>query len=259
MGTSRAVRGPVAVRRAVAGTLAALFLAAGPQPARAVMGGRDAPADGLARASVMVLSSRGGVCSGIVLAPQLILTAGHCAAGSAEHRVHFRGESGEPVLLALAGSAVHPGYDAGAVAGRRRSIDLALLRVAEPLPQRFTAAALAATAPHAGAVLTLGGYGLARPGDPRSSGTFRTASLPVIEPYGQSRILVWLKEAGGAAGACEGDSGGPIAEGAQVVAVTSWASGAKGCGGISQGVLVGPQRAWIDRIAAGWGAAVRWE
>ncbi|WP_043751638.1 S1 family peptidase [Methylobacterium nodulans] len=238
---------------------AALVLGSGLLPARAVTGGRDDSASGLARAAVMVLSSRGGVCSGVVLAPRIILTAGHCAAGPAEHRVHFRDEAGQPVLLPLAGTAVHPGYDAGAIAARRRSIDLALLRLAEPLPARFAAAALSEEMPRAGTRLTLGGYGLARPGDARSSGTFRTAALPVVEPHGQSRILVWLKDTGDPVGACEGDSGGPIAAETRIVAVTTWASGAKGCGGFSQGVLLGPQRAWIDRIAAEWGVAVRWE
>jgi hypothetical protein len=46
-----------------------------------------------------------------------------------------------------------------------------------------------------------------------------------------------------------------------VFAVTTWASGAKGriCGEYSQGVLLGPQRAWIDATLAGWGRAARWD
>ncbi|GJE01768.1 hypothetical protein GMJLKIPL_3704 [Methylobacterium isbiliense] len=238
---------------------AALLVLAAATEARAVTGGREDPASPLAGASVMVLSSRGGVCSAVVLARDAVLTAAHCAAGPAEHRVHFRDEAGAPVLVPLAGVSVHPGYDAGAISGRRRSIDLALMRPATPLPARFSAAVLGETPPRAGASLSLGGYGVARPGDARSSGTFRTADLPVVEPYGPSRILVWLRAGDGRVGACEGDSGGPIGEGGRVVAVTTWTSGAKGCGGFSQGVLVGPQRAWIDRILAGWGAAARWE
>ncbi|KMO34170.1 peptidase S1 [Methylobacterium variabile] len=248
--------------RLLAPCLAILLLASG--PARAVVGGVEAPEAALARSSVMVLSSRGGVCTGIVLARDVVLTAAHCAAGGAEHRVHYRDESGAPVLVGLAARAVHPGYDAGAIAGRRRSIDLALLRTETPLPARFAPASLTEAAAPAGTALTLGGYGVARPGDHRSTGTFRTVTLPVVEPYGPSRILVWLKGPA-AAGACEGDSGGPIAgaagAGAGVLAVATWASGsgAKACGGFSQGVLVGPQRAWIARVTAGWGAEARWE
>jgi Trypsin len=165
------------------------------------------------------------------------------------------------VLIGVAARAVHPGYDAGAIAGRRRSIDLALLRTDSALPARFVPAVLTEAPAAPGTPLTLGGYGVARPGDHRSTGTFRTATLPLVEPYGPSRILVWLKGPA-ASGACEGDSGGPIvAAGGVVLAVTTWSSGTgkSSCGGTSQGVLVGPQRAWIARTTGAWNAAPRWE
>jgi hypothetical protein len=228
-------------------------------PAHAVVGGveHDGP---LARSSVMVLSSKGGVCSAVVVAPDAVLTAAHCVTGASEHRVHFRdAASGEPVLIEPAAKAVHPGYDAKAIEGRRRSIDLALLRLPAPLPARFSAAMLSSAAAAAGAPLTLGGYGVLREGDGRSTGTFRTAALAAVEPYGPSRILVWAE--GARAGACTGDSGGPITQGAGVFALASWATGPKGrgCGRYSQGVLLGPQRGWIDRTLAGWGLRARWE
>lgn len=249
--------------------LAALLALAAPAlatPALAVVGGTEAPDAALARSSVMVLSSRGGVCTGIVLSRDVVLTAAHCAAPGAEHRVHYRDEAGAPVLLGVAARAVHPGYDAGAIAGRRRSIDLALLRTEAPLPARFAPAGLTEAPVAAGTPLTFGGYGVARPGDHRSTGTFRTATLPLVEPYGPSRILAWLKgpaNSGSAtSGACEGDSGGPIAGAdGRIVAVTTWASGSgkAACGGVTQGVLVGPQRAWIARTTAEWGAPAHWE
>ena len=243
--------------RAVAIALAGLrVLLLGPimgAPARAVVGGAETPAGG----AVMVLSSNGGVCTGVVLAPDTVLTAGHCAAGTAEHRVHFRDAAGQPVLVAVAARAVHPGYDAGAAAGRRRSIDLALLRTATPLPPRFPPVSLSAAVPRAGEGLTLSGYGAVRAGDPRSTGTHRSVALPVVEPYGRSTILVWL-EADTRAGGCQGDSGGPIAgPDGGVLALAAWIGG--GCGGLTQGVLVGPQRGWIDRTLDGWGRAARWD
>ena len=227
-------------------------------PAAAIVGGREE--SGPAReGAIMVLSSRGGVCSAIVVAPDAVLTAGHCVAGGSEIRVHYRGPDGSPVLLRPAARSVHPGYVANAVASRRPSVDLALVRLAEPLSTPFRAAALGAGAPRAGAPLTVGGYGVAAPGDARSSGTFRTAALATVEPYGPSRILLWAS--GRNAGACEGDSGGPMSdEAGAVVAVTSWAAGAggRGCGGMTQGVLVGPQRGWLDGILASWGRTAEW-
>jgi hypothetical protein len=242
-------RRPAASALAAAALTAVLALAS--PPARAIVGGAEAPAGG----AVMVLSSKGGVCTGVVLAPDTVLTAGHCAADAREHRVHFRDAAGEPVLVEVAARAVHPGYDAGAATGRRRSIDLALLRTATPLPPRFAPVTLSTATPRAGESLTLAGYGAARPGDPRSTGTYRSIGLPVIEPYGPSRILVWLK--GGAGGACQGDSGGPVAgpDGA-VLALAAWVGGA--CGGLTQGVLVGPQRGWIDQVLKDWGRSAHW-
>ncbi len=120
---------------AVAGALLGALLGLGPQasgPAGAVVGGRPAPE--AAGSAVMVLSSNGGVCTGIVVAPDAVLTAGHCVAARAEHRVHYKDAAGAPVLAEIAARALHPGYDSGAVAGRRRSIDLALVRLAAPLP-----------------------------------------------------------------------------------------------------------------------------
>lgn len=238
--------------------LAALALfALAPAPGGAVVGG--APDDGaLSRATVMVLSSKGGVCSGVLVAPDTVLTAGHCIAGHAEHRVHYKGAGGAPVLIEVSAIAIHPGFAADAIKTRRPSIDLALVRAAEPLPARFAPTPVSGAMPAPGASLTLGGYGASREGDARSTGTFRVASLTGVAPYGPSRILVWAK--GDGAGACQGDSGGPIAGATGILAVATWATGARnrGCGDITQGVLLGPQRGWIDRTLGAWGRAARW-
>ncbi len=246
------VPNPPAARRAL--RAAALAILLGTAPAQAIVGGREGAGMPGAASAVMVLTSGGGVCSGIVVAPDAVLTAGHCVAGVGENRVHYRDETGRPVLAETAARSLHPAYDGDAIRGRTRSIDLALLRTREPLPARFVPAALSAAMPRAGQSLTLAGSGAARGGDRRSIGRYRGATLNVVEPYGPSRILVWLKAPG--AGGCQGDSGGPILEGAAVVAVAAWVKDA--CGGLTQGILLGPQRDWIDRTLSGWGASARW-
>src|ERR671912_528739 len=200
--------------------------------ANAIVGGAEDEGP-LARQSVMVLSSNGGVCSAVVLAKDVVLTAAHCVTGAAEHRVHFRDETGEPVLIVPAAKTVHPGYNAKAIETRQRSIDLALVRIPETLPARFGRATLSAAKVPENTFVTVGGYGLAREGDAKSTGTFRAAALTAVEPYGPSRILLWA-EGSGSASACQGDSGGPLASSNAVAAITSWSSPSrnKSCGGI---------------------------
>jgi hypothetical protein len=179
-------------------------------------------------------------------------------AGNREYRLHYRNGAGEPVLLAPAAKAVHGGYNAKAVENRRPSVDLALVRLPDPLPASFEAATLLSATPPKGTALAVGGYGVVSEDDPRSTGTFRLAPAVAVEPYGPSRILLWGE--GRRAGACQGDSGGPMASGDEIAAVTSWSSAAtgRGCGGLTQGILLGPQRDWIDRTLSGWGRAARW-
>ncbi|MFD6318577.1 trypsin-like serine protease [Methylorubrum populi] len=233
---------------------AALAILLGTAPAQAIVGGREGAGIPGAASAVMVLTSGGGVCSGVVVAPDAVLTAGHCVAGVGENRVHYRDAAGRPVLAEVAARLLHPAYDGDAIGGRTRSIDLALLRTRDPLPARFAPAPLSAAMPRAGQSLTLAGYGAARGNDRRSIGRYRGAALSVVEPYGPSRILVWLKAPG--AGGCQGDSGGPILDGEAVVALAAWVKDA--CGGLTQGILLGPQRDWIDRTLSGWGVTARW-
>jgi Trypsin len=236
----------------------AMLLAFTATEAGAIIGGTDGgPLNG---ATLMVLNDRGGVCTGIILERDAVLTAGHCVAGAGQVRLHWRAP-GEPILKEPASVVLHPGYNGRAIAERTRSIDLALIRLKEPLPNEFAAANLLAGAqPRAGAKLTVAGYGLAREGDARSSGTYRSASLDVVEPYGPGKLLLWASNAT-QAGACTGDSGGPMISGSgSIAAVTTWSEGkAKArCGALTQGVLVAPQRAWIDRTLKGWGRRANW-
>ncbi len=234
--------------------------------AHAIVGGREEP-DALARSTLMVLGSGGNLCSAVVVAPDVVLTAAHCVTNAAEHRVHYTSQNREPVLIAPAAIAVHPGYDKGAIQGRRRSIDLALVRLPAALPASFAVVSLAAGAgpPRIGQEIAVGGYGVSREGDQRSAGTFRAASLSVIEPYGPGRILLWAADPAGqartpGAGACQGDSGGPLTRAGAVVAISTWSTGPakRSCGLLTQGVLVAPQRAWLDATLAGWSRSARW-
>lgn len=230
----------------------AVIASAATGPAAAMVAGADAP--GLARHTVMVLGSKGGFCTGVVVARNAVLTAGHCATGSGDYRVHWKDAAGQPVLVKPAAIAPHPQFDRAGATARRRTVDLALIRLAEPLPASFTPLPLGSAMPTTGQAWTVAGYGLATEGDPRTGGTLRQASLGVVEPYGPSKILVWLRGTPGS-GACTGDSGGPILDPIGTLgAITAWAEGTgkARCGALTQGVLVAPQRGWIEGVLAGW-------
>jgi secreted trypsin-like serine protease len=209
---------------------------------------------------VMVLKrggGRAGFCTGIVVAPQAVLTAAHCAASIKDLRVYYKDAAGQGAILEVSAVAVHPGYRADALRKHVVSIDLAMIQTQAPLDGRLSAAALDETGAVAvGQTVRIVGYGLAREGEGTSGGVLRSAPLRVRAPL--SNILLWAEDPNGAgAGACSGDSGGPIlsGDGAKVLAVTTWSAGpavGSHCGAVTQGPLIAPQRAWIDGVLDKW-------
>ena len=237
--------------------LVAAALCAAPVGANAVVGPAETGGP-LEAHSVMLLKTNGGAagfCSGVVVSRRAILTAAHCVTNASAMRVHYRDAAGAPVLKTVSAVAVHPGYVADGKQRRVVTIDMALVLAAEALDARFSSARLSDD----GALkvddpLTLTGYGLAREGEAKSSGIFRHAPVAVRAPL--SKILLWAHDpAHKGTGACTGDSGGPIYANGAVIAVSAWADGdAKHfCGDLTQGVLVAPQRGWIDKVLRGWG------
>lgn len=232
--------------------LAAPFVLAGAN-AQALVGASEPAAASAAASSVMVLKQgKGGAafCTGVALSRTAVLTAGHCVSGAQSLAVNFGGY-GQPRLVNVAGVSVHPEFVPDAVRRRVRSIDLAIVNLAEPLPASIPPARLDALGEvKAGQRFTIAGFGLTREGDEASAGRLRMGSLVAREPV--SKILLWAHDpAAKGFGACTGDSGGPIfAADGSVAAITTWSTGEgkKRCGAITQGALVAPQRGWIERV-----------
>lgn len=224
--------------------------------------GAAAEDNSFAATTLMVLQrgARGsGFCTGVVVARNVVLTAAHCVGSAQDTRVHFREGGGRQTtqqdLLGVTAVSVHPLYRANAAKTRERSIDLALVRLAAPLPARFHAVEME-RAPNiaVGAQFRIAGFGVAREGRGETGGILRSGVLAARAPL--SSILLWAEDPQhNGFGACTGDSGGPIfSNSGTLVAVTSWAEGAggKACGKLTQAALIGPQMPWIEGVLRSW-------
>ncbi len=215
---------------------------------------------------VTVLDKSGGgsggggasFCTASVIAPDVVLTAAHCVSNLSDARVFFRGSHGQLVLFEVASIAVHPKFRPKIGRQRLISIDLALLRLASPLPPAFKPIELADSGPVAtGQPFLIAGFGRADESVRGTSGVLRAGVLVASGP--KSPFLVWLADPDGTGlGGCTGDSGAPIFAIAQpvLVAVAIRAKGNNGhsCGAMTEAVLIGPQMPWIRKTLQAWGA-----
>ena len=227
------------------------------RPAAAMVG--DAPvigANGLGRHVVMIVGSNGTFCTGTAFARDLVLTAVHCLARGADYKVVELGGAA-PRLKAIAAIERHPAFTARGMTTHRGTADVALAKLAAPLPAAIGPAVLGGSdlTAKVGDAFTVVGFGITRAGDPRSGGTIRAAKLIATGKPDSMDVRLMdpaTRNARAGRGACTGDSGGPVFSDAggpfAVVGVISWTTGpnyTSGCGGITGMTPLARYRGWI--------------
>jgi hypothetical protein len=248
--------------------LAVLGLCIAPETASAMVGGAPAADMTSARHVVLVVGSGGTTCTGVAIARDLVLTAGHCVLPGADYKLMEFDSARNPALRDLAAIVRHPQFDLAALLAHRATADVALLKLATPLPATFAPAPLAAAdrTVAVGDPFVVAGYGLATRGDGRSGGTARAATLVATGQPGTLQLRLFDPKTKGETaglGACTGDSGAPVfdASGGRlaVIGVVSWSTGPKltaGCGGLTGVTPLTRYRGWIVETAGKLGSAL---
>ncbi|MFZ3361113.1 MAG: trypsin-like serine protease [Xanthobacteraceae bacterium] len=244
-------------------------LPTGSAPASAMVGGATPAETGVGRSVVMVLGSYGTeatACTATAIARDLLLTAAHCVLPGADYKLVDREPGREPLLKDVARIERDPQFDLKRLFAHLATADVALIKLAQPLPSRIPPAKIGSEADTVtvGEALVVAGYGVTVRGDGRTGGTVRTATLVVTGQPGPLQIRLFDPNTKGQSpglGACTGDSGAPAFRdtkgGLAIIGVVSWSTGPKltaGCGGLTGITPLQRYRAWIVNTARSLGS-----
>jgi hypothetical protein len=157
----------------------------------------------------------------------------------------------------------HESFVPGRTPSTQPGIDLAMLLLASDLPAGVQPVSLGG-ALGLGDRLTIAGFGLGQEDRRQSARTLRQGELMAAGSYTSSNSVVVAVDSNGlgqaaGAGACKGDSGGPIMRGgrgsSELVGIVSWSSGPANqrvrrvCGGFTAITPVADHRTWIMATA----------
>ena len=245
----------------------ALVLVSLTVPAAAMVGGAYVVPNAAARPEVMLVGSRGNFCTGVAIARDLVLTAAHCVQAGAEYKQVELDANRQPILKDVLGIARHPQFDLKTMLAHRATADVALVKLAAPLPVTPVPLMGSRARVAVGERFAVYGYGMSVGTDASTSATLRAATLVATGQPGNLQLRLVDPATGGKSdglGACTGDSGGPVYQDAggyfAVMGVVSWSTGAggsAGCGGLTGVTPIELYRKWIVEQAAKMGSPLR--
>jgi secreted trypsin-like serine protease len=231
--------------------LPAIFYMLLSPPVFAVTGNAPAANGWAARPIVMLVDARDDLCTGTALTRDLILTAAHCVGRPVAYQVKaYQTGVAVPVRTIVR----HPGFDYASYTASRATADVALVKLAAPLPDIVVPATLAAPRRvEVGETLTIAGFGVTIAGTARGLGQPRMATLSVTGKPGSLQIRLYdnaTRNLRAGLGGCTGDSGAPAfdGEGPLVIGVVSWSTAPgdeEGCGGLTGITPLLLYRDWI--------------
>jgi secreted trypsin-like serine protease len=224
-------------------------------PALAVTGNAPPATGWMAQPLVMIVDAKGDLCTGTALARELVLTAAHCVTRPERYEVKtFQNGQAIPV----SGIARHPSFEPASYAAGLATADVALIKLAAPLPNIIVPATLAAPRRvRVGETLTIAGFGTVADGGDHGLGVPRMATLTITGVPGSLQIRLYdgtTRNRRPGLGACTGDSGAPAfdGDGPLVIGVVSWTTAAndeEGCGGLTGLTPLLAYRSWIIETA----------
>jgi Trypsin len=258
----RGGRGLAALFLAVAAGIPSLQLGG---RAQAMVGGAPPAPREFGRSVVMILGSSGTACTATAIGRDLLLTAAHCVQAGADYKLLGSEPGQPPALKAIVRIERHPQFDIKRLLNHLATADIALIKLAEPLPARISPALIAGGTETVavGDSVVVAGYGVTVRGDGRTGGTARAATLVVTGQPGPLQIRLFDPESKGVSdglGACAGDSGAPAfrtsGTGPAILGVVSWSTGPNltaGCGGLTGITPLARYRGWIVDTARSLG------
>src|ERR1700694_2060269 len=183
-------------------------------PARALVGGAEPLLDASTRPEVMIVGSRGNSCTGTLIARDLVLTVAHCVPPDADYKLVQFDANRQPFLRDTARIERHPQFSMQTFLGHRATADIALIKLAAPVPNVQPAGVSnvkLSVAP--GDRFVVVGFGLTKRGDGKTGGILRAARLIATGKPGNLQIRLYdpaMRGERSGLGACTGDSGAPV-------------------------------------------------